>query len=116
VESPSLEIFQTCLDMVLCSLLWVTLLGQGVGLGDHRGPCQPLPCWDSIYKKPSASCWACTHRTLPSKSKRDLNAQRINDSAPSCVSAFDTPSSTPACRDQIQTAAIYVQNWDDSDL
>ena len=26
VESPSLEIFQTCLDMVLCSLLWVTLL------------------------------------------------------------------------------------------
>ena len=29
VESPSLEIFQTCLDKVLCSLLWVTLLGQG---------------------------------------------------------------------------------------
>jgi len=29
VESPSLEIFQTCLDAVLCSLLWVTLLGQG---------------------------------------------------------------------------------------
>ena len=36
-ESPSLEIFQTRLDAVLCSLLWVTLLGQGVGLGDpHR--------------------------------------------------------------------------------
>jgi len=33
VESPSLEIFQTRLDAVLCSLLWVTLLGQGVGLG-----------------------------------------------------------------------------------
>jgi len=33
VESPSLEIFQTHLDG-LCSLLWVTLLGQGVGLGD----------------------------------------------------------------------------------
>jgi len=29
VESPSLEIFKTRLDMVLCSLLWVTLLRQG---------------------------------------------------------------------------------------
>jgi len=29
VESPSLEIFRTWLDMVLCSLLWVTLLRQG---------------------------------------------------------------------------------------
>jgi len=29
VESPSLEIFKTRLDAVLCSLLWVTLLGQG---------------------------------------------------------------------------------------
>ena len=28
VESPSLEIFKTHLDKVLCSLLWVTLLGQ----------------------------------------------------------------------------------------
>ena len=37
VESPSLEIFQPRLDAVLCSLLWVT----------HRGPCQPLPCWES---------------------------------------------------------------------
>ena len=36
VESPSLEIFKTCLDKVLCSLLWVTLLGQGVGLGDPQ--------------------------------------------------------------------------------
>ena len=26
VESPSLEIFKTRLDVVLCSLLWVTLL------------------------------------------------------------------------------------------
>ena len=30
VESPSLEIFKTRLDKVLCSLLWVTLLWQGV--------------------------------------------------------------------------------------
>jgi len=36
VESPSLEIFQTHLDKVLCSRLWVTLLGQGVGLGDPQ--------------------------------------------------------------------------------
>ena len=36
VESPSLEIFQTCLATVLCPLLWVTLLGQGVGLGDPQ--------------------------------------------------------------------------------
>ena len=28
-ESPSLEIFKTRLDKVLCSLLWVTLLRQG---------------------------------------------------------------------------------------
>jgi len=36
VESPSLEIFKTCLDAVLCSLLWVTLLRQVVGLGDPQ--------------------------------------------------------------------------------
>ena len=36
MESPSLEIFQTGLDAVLCSLLWVTLLRQGVGLGDSQ--------------------------------------------------------------------------------
>jgi len=29
VESPSLEIFKTRLEVVLCSLLWVTLLQQG---------------------------------------------------------------------------------------
>ena len=36
MESPSLEIFKTRLDVVLCSLLWVTLLRQGVGLGDPQ--------------------------------------------------------------------------------
>ena len=41
VESPSLEIFQPRLDAVLCSLLWVTLLGQGLGWVTHRGPCHP---------------------------------------------------------------------------
>jgi len=36
VESPSLEIFQTRLAAVLCPLLWVTLLGQGVGVDDPQ--------------------------------------------------------------------------------
>jgi len=36
VESPSLEIFQTRLNKILYSLLWVTLLRQGVGLGDPQ--------------------------------------------------------------------------------
>jgi len=36
VESPSLEIFETRPDMVLCSLPWVTLLRQRVGLGDPQ--------------------------------------------------------------------------------
>jgi len=48
VESPSLEIFRPRLDEVLCSLLWVTLLQQGVGLDDPRGPFQPLPFWGSV--------------------------------------------------------------------
>ena len=49
VESPSLEIFQTCLDAVLCSLLWVTLLGQGVGLGDLQRSL-PNPTILGFYK------------------------------------------------------------------
>ncbi|GAB0185316.1 translation initiation factor IF-2-like [Grus japonensis] len=34
VESPSLERFKTRLDVILCDLLWVILLYQGVGLDD----------------------------------------------------------------------------------
>jgi len=41
VESPSLEIFQPRLDAVLCPLLWVTLLGQGVGWGTPGVPSNP---------------------------------------------------------------------------
>ena len=42
MESPSLEIFQPRLAAVLCSLLWVTLLRQRVGLGDpQRSPPTP---------------------------------------------------------------------------
>jgi len=36
VDSLSLEIFKTHLDAVLCSLLWVTLLWQGVGPDDPQ--------------------------------------------------------------------------------
>jgi len=36
VESPSLEIFKTLLDTILCSMLWVTLLWQVFGLGDPQ--------------------------------------------------------------------------------
>jgi len=36
VESASLEIFKTRLDKVFYSLLWVTLLRQGVGLNDPQ--------------------------------------------------------------------------------
>jgi len=42
VESPSLEIFKTRLDNVLCSLLWLTLLRQRVGLDDPQR-CLPTP-------------------------------------------------------------------------
>ena len=45
VESPSLEIFKPRLDAVLCSLLWVTLLGQVVGLGD---PQRALPTLNTL--------------------------------------------------------------------
>ena len=47
MESPSLEIFQTRLDAVLCSLLWVTLLRQGLDWVTHRGPFQPQPFCDA---------------------------------------------------------------------
>jgi len=36
VEFPSLKIFKPHLDAVLCSLFWVTLLRQGVGLDDPQ--------------------------------------------------------------------------------
>jgi len=49
VESPSLEIFKTHLDKVLCSPLQATLLRQG-GLDwmTHRGPFRPRPFCGSV--------------------------------------------------------------------
>jgi len=83
VESPSLEIFQPRLDAVLCSLLWVTLLGQGVGLGD---PQRSLPTptilgfCDSVFvlkvfcllfhlpsSLPSGVCYVLTGLELPGR-------------------------------------------------
>ena len=50
VESPSLEIFKTHLDTVLCSLLWVTLLWQGGWTGWPTevpvNPCRAVILWD----------------------------------------------------------------------
>jgi len=66
VESPSLEIFQPRLDTVLCSLLWVTLLRQGLGLGD---PQRSLPApamlgfWDfgaSVFLRDQQRSKGCT--------------------------------------------------------
>ena len=48
VESPSLEIFQTRLDTILCSLLWVTLLQQGVGQDDPQRSLPTLPFCDCV--------------------------------------------------------------------
>jgi len=52
VDSPSLEIFKPRLDAVLRSLLWVTLLWQGVGLGDpQRSLPTPNILCDSVNSK-----------------------------------------------------------------
>ena len=37
-EASSLEIFQSCLDVALDTLLWVFLLEQGLGLRDTEIP------------------------------------------------------------------------------
>jgi len=68
VESPSLEIFQPRLAAVLCSLLWVTLLGQGVGLGDPQRSL-PTPAMlgfcDSVNPKRRVSSSSCRKGFFP---------------------------------------------------
>ena len=34
VESPSLEMFKTCLDAYLCNMVWGVCFGRGVSLND----------------------------------------------------------------------------------
>ena len=69
MESPSLEIFQPCLEAVLCNLLWVTLLRQGVGLGDPQRflptPAMPEFC-DSVKQLPfrNGECFHGTNRKV----------------------------------------------------
>ena len=60
VESPSLEIFKPHLDKVLCSLLWVTLLRQGVGLGDPQRSL-PAPAILSFCDSQCAASFAISH-------------------------------------------------------
>jgi len=50
---------------VLCSLLWVTLLGQGVGLGDPQRAPQPPPCWDSVILWRGAAIQGLSSRRSP---------------------------------------------------
>ena len=59
VESPSLEILKTHLDKVLCSLLWVTLLRQGIGWGDPQGSLPtPTMLWFCDLEKLLVRAWA----------------------------------------------------------
>ena len=49
VDSPSLEIFKTCLDAYLCSLLQGACFGRGVWTSMvSRGPFQPLQFCDPV--------------------------------------------------------------------
>ena len=85
VESPSLEIFKTCLDAVLCSLLWVTLLRQGLDQMTHSGPFQTLPCWDSVK------------RLLHDRGRQRRHAARANPSGRPSEAGQDTrPAKDPA--------------------
>ena len=61
VDSPSLEIFKTHLDKVLCSLLWVTLLWQG---GWTRWPTEvPSNPYHSVI------LWSLKKMSAPFKSR-----------------------------------------------
>ena len=82
MESPSLEIFQPRLAAVLCSLLWVTLLQQGVGLGDPQrslptpamlGSCDPWAQGASFWvnlRKPVCTGGGVFQLRLPGPEKQ----------------------------------------------
>jgi len=51
VDAPALEAFKARLDVALGSLVWwlATLhVAGGLKLGDHCGPFQPRPFYDSV--------------------------------------------------------------------
>ena len=88
VESPSLEIFKPCLAMVLCSLLWVTLLRQGSWAG-----------WPTEF--PSTPCrarvlWSRAHRELPpfTSSKGLMGAEELH--APAVSLLYSTNAAVTA--------------------
>jgi len=79
VESPSLEIFTTRLAAVLCSLLWVTLLGQGVGLGDPQRALPTLTMLgfcETALSAAAAKALAATERGPPGKQRRSPGVGR----------------------------------------
>ena len=103
MESPSLEIFQTRLDAVLCSLLWVTLLGQGVGLGDPQralaDPTMPGFC-DSVRRersstltpKPRRNAAACgQHGVRPERVRYGLHSHGANTTRSNAEHQLPTP-------------------------
>lgn len=85
VESLSLEIFKPCLNTILCNLLWVNLLEQGVG-PDHLQRSLPTPsspgscktqmqlqeCAGAKSALPMTKCIA-SHNTLTYRAKRKLS-------------------------------------------
>jgi len=84
VESPSLEIFQPRLAAVLCSLLWVTLLGQGVGLGD---PQRSLPTPNILWFCDSSPLTAASVSPAPS----DTNLESIQREQPGTAHSRGSP-------------------------
>jgi len=94
VESPSLEIFKTHLDKVLCSLLWVTLLGQGVGLGDPQRSL-PTPTMLGFCETSNRTCTRrvaeTAHLTLGLSIKHSLLQEEKNTLQLSLTSIFYLP-------------------------
>ena len=79
VESPSLEIFKTRLDTVLCSLLWVTLLRQGGWTGwpteVPSNPCHSVILWFLVYYLLHAEI---AYALLPSSCMLIFFLQKVN--------------------------------------
>ena len=88
-----LEIFQPRLAAVLCPLLWVTLLGQGVGLGD---PQRSLPT-------PNILGFWVKHRTSRFFIAGWLTPELTDLLSPCCVASCDSvlvstsPGRYPSC-------------------
>ena len=112
VESPSLEIFQPRLDVVLCSLLWVTLLGQGVGLGDPQRPCQPLPCWGSVgWDYPALSQRLQIAEKSQEHGKGVAGRSARSPAHPCAAGTRDLGSAETGCRAVPGTSPAHQPGW-----